>query len=314
MKATIGTDLQGVCTKMQPQVNARIIPIENGGLRADFYQGLQVSINNVIESLVGDSTHKEDVFNILGLNLYSYRAQGDKNEIARCMKEAFNFDLGCAFNVTRDLEKVSQSSNAKINLVVGRYALPAAKQMEKQYGIPYIECNFYGYQGTLETLKKISEVLNKEINPKLIEQIKESILTTQRYRMLGRMLSEMKPSISAFGDIDKLQGIDAIAKEIGFAVSNKCCTHSLKRSVKESFNVITTNTEAKRLEIISSLHHQLVFADDITLTLLDETNTALAYSAPIIYKSQRCTHISFMGLRGMDYILEFVDEYIKTLR
>ena len=53
-----------------------------------------------------------------------------------------------------------------------------------------------------------------------------------------------------------------------------------------------------------------MLGDDISLYLCDESCEKVVTAFPLIRSKQIAEHMPFMGIRGMDYLLEAVDRYI----
>lgn len=58
--------------------------------------------------------------------------------------------------------------------------------------------------------------------------------------------------------------------------------------------------------------HALVLADDVALAQCDACNTKLRLSAPYLKGAQIATHLPFMGERGADYLLEYINSYFSA--
>ena len=78
-------------------------------------------------------------------------------------------------------------------------------------------------------------------------------------------------------------------------------------------DITTLNSERERIELFKNKNNQLIIADDVTLRMANDTNVKLRASMPIVYGSQVANHIPLIGIKGMDYFLEYVDQYLQTL-
>ena len=72
-------------------------------------------------------------------------------------------------------------------------------------------------------------------------------------------------------------------------------------------------SEKERLDLLRSLHHQLILADDPSLTVCPPDNVTLRFAMPVTRGAQVARHLPMMGLRGADFIAEAVEEYLQTL-
>lgn len=263
--------------------------------------------------MLGEKTEKKDnTYNILGASLYSYRIKSDINEIKDLMKESFNYEAIATMCVDTGEDIIRKSVSAKLNIVLSFEALELAKYMEENYDIPYIYGGPYGYKNTLEWLKNISKIINVSVNSSLTKRIMERTMVIKHYRMYLMMLKNYKPTVSIYTEYDKLIGFRKIVEEFGFNIDSAICSHSLKGINEE--NIITLNSEKERIDIFNEKNHQLIIADDITFKMVDNTNVKFRASMPVVYGSQVANHMPLVGIRGMDYFLEYMDWYLQTLR
>ena len=129
--------------------------------------------------------------------------------------------------------------------------------------------------------------------------------------MYKRMLKNSKPTMSIYSEYDRLLGFRKISEEIGFNIDSFICNHSIKDI--DDKDITTLNSERERIELFKNKNNQLIIADDVTLRMANDTNVKLRASMPIVYGSQVANHIPLIGIKGMDYFLEYVDQYLQTL-
>lgn len=312
VSAIIGTDLKGVCRAIQPKVSTKLYALENGGFRGDYSNGIKIAYESLFHKMLGEKTEKiKGTYNILGASMYTYRMRSDINEIKDLMKESFDYDVIATLSVDTSENIIKNSVKAELNIVTSFEALPLAKHMEENYDIPYIYGAPYGYSGTSEWLNEISEIISTPINIEMKQKVMKRIMSIKHYPMYKRMLKIFKPTMSIYSEYDRMLGFKKIAKEIGFNIDSYVCNHSIK-GINDD-NVTTLNSEKERIDLFSKKNHQLIISDDITLRMTDSTNKKFRASMPIVFGSQIANHMPLIGLKGMDYFLEFVDDYIQNL-
>ncbi len=313
VSAIIGTDLKGVCTAVQPNVNAKLYALENGGFRGDYTIGIKSLYENLFKDIMEgkESNTIDNTYNILGASSYSYRIKSDINEINRLMEESFNYKVIATLCVDTNEESISNSINAKLNIVLSKDALPLANYMKESYGIPYIYGAPYGYNGTDKWIKEISKVIEEPINGEVTHMLMERKMSIKHYAMYKMMLKKHKPTISIYSEHDRIIGFSTIANELGFTIDSCISNHNIKDIEDEKIRVL--EKEKDRIDLFKSKNNQLILSDDITLRIVNNTNTTFRVSMPLIYESQIATHMPMIGIRGMDYFLETVDRYIQTL-
>ena len=312
VSAIIGTDLKGVCRAISPKVSAKLYALENGGFRGDYTTGIKIAYDTLFKNMLGEKTEKLDnTYNILGASLYSYRMRSDINEIKELMKNSFNYDVIGTLCVDTSEEVIRNTVKAKLNIVISFEALELAKYMKEVYDIPYIYGAPYGYTGTLEWLKQISQTIDVSIDNKVTQELMKRIMNIKHYPMYKRMLKNSKPTRSIYSEYDRLLGFRKISEEIGFNIDSFICNHSIKDIGDK--DITTLNSERERIELFKNKNNQLIIADDVTLRMANDTNVKLRASMPIVYGSQVANHIPLIGIKGMDYFLEYVDQYLQTL-
>lgn len=312
VSAIIGTDLKGVCRAISPKVSAKLYALENGGFRGDYTTGIKIAYDTLFKNMLGEKTEKLDnTYNILGASLYSYRMRSDINEIKELMKNSFNYDVIGTLCVDTSEEVIRNTVKAKLNIVISFEALELAKYMKEVYDIPYIYGAPYGYTGTLEWLKQISQTIDVSIDNKVTQELMKRIMNIKHYPMYKRMLKNSKPTMSIYSEYDRLLGFRKISEEIGFNIDSFICNHSIKDI--DDKDITTLNSERERIELFKNKNNQLIIADDVTLRMANDTNVKLRASMPIVYGSQVANHIPLIGIKGMDYFLEYVDQYLQTL-
>jgi nitrogenase molybdenum-cofactor synthesis protein NifE len=75
------------------------------------------------------------------------------------------------------VSKIEEMGSAHINLVLREEGKKAAEELKERFGTPYLFGRPYGYKGTEDWLKRISETLKIDLNQEFInkEQKKENM-------------------------------------------------------------------------------------------------------------------------------------------
>lgn len=310
----IGTDMKGICHYMQEEVKARLIPIETGGFKGDYSLGLKNGWSLITKEICkkGDNADN-NLFNILGASPYNYRIKSDVKEIKTLMKDAFDLECNVVLGMDASIDELENMGKACINLVIQEEALEAAKYMEEHFGIPYVYGAPYGYKGTKSWLTKISEKIGKDIDFALVKELQERIMECAEYKMYAMMYANKKttPASVIVGEYDTVCGLADAMSEVFLPVVLKLCNHSV--AGLEENTIKHPQTEKEKIDLIKDAPKTLVFGDDVTLHVANDNCTKVIASAPTISRPQIATHLPFMGIRGMDYILEQVETYYNNL-
>lgn len=313
ISAVIGTDMRGVCHYMQGKVNARLLSLEGGGLKGDYTVGLTDAYNLMANELPNENfTRQDKTYNILGASAGSFRIRSDLWELEDLMSHAFTAKRIATFGLGSSIDELAVSSEACLNLVIRAEALPAAKIMEQRFGIPYIYNAPYGYKGTMEWLRNIEPYIGTSINMKVAGNLKKKEMNTMQIRRYINMYNNT-PTATIVGDYDLVLGLAEFMRSIGIDVDNMICSHSMKHIDEPNPIIKNYKTEKARLDILRNIKNQIIFADDVSLHVCSDTNTKLCVSFPFIKHTQIAEHLPLMGIRGADYIMESVQNYLYKL-
>lgn len=313
--AVIGVDLKGVCSYMQPQVEARLFAFEQGGFRGDYSIGLKEAYAGLVRELAKDTEEKEEnTYNILGASLWSYRMRSDIWELTDLLERGFGLKKHACLCADTSLDEIETMGSARLNIVVNSLAVPAAKSMEERFGIPWILKLPYGYKDTLDWLLEIGKIIGKPLEKRLELQLREKMRMAMQYQMYGRMLKQDKMKAVLLGEYDTVTGLSSFLKSLGMMVEREVCTHSLRGIEDPKEEVTYLMTEKEKIDLMKSLHRTFVLADDTMMKLCGDDNTCLRITSPVTEGMVYARHLPFAGMRGADYLLEFVERYYQSLR
>lgn len=209
----IGTDLSALCSELQPKYpNTLLLPFGQGGFKSLSHQGVQDALMRLVKFLPR-KTEKTSLptFNIIGSCADLFRFQADAQEITRVMQGTFDMQPLCVLTSDTSVEKTREMGGAHINLVLRREGAPAAKQLQKQFGTPYLPGRPYGIRGTLQWIQSIAELLHILPDRRFLDSQKAesdrilgSALPMLRYRV--RQSAE-KMLLSVGGHADVVRGV-----------------------------------------------------------------------------------------------------------
>ncbi len=312
--AVIGTDIAGVCRYMQDEVNARLISFEEGGFRGDYTYGLKSVYRMLAKEVIQPTDEKEKVFNILGASLGAWRMRSDVWEIQQLMKEAFGWDCHFTMGMECNVKDIETAGKASLNLVIRNEALQAAEIVKDKCGTPYVYGAPYGYRGTLEWLKEISQTIGQEINPALLKRLEEKIRRlTPMGGPMAMGLTREKPKAHLQADYDTLLGFKQAMTELDIDVADMICSHSLKSIEAADAQIKHYPKEKDRINLFKTVKNRWCLGSEEMERYCDEDNFFTLISAPFISRSQTSTHLPFMGEKGMDYLIELKNELNKKI-
>jgi nitrogenase molybdenum-cofactor synthesis protein NifE len=313
--SVIGTDIAGVCSYMQQETKAKLIPVDTGGFKGDYTTGLRRGFGLVAETFCTQpAPEKKPCYNILGAAPNHYRVKSDLWEIKDLMQQAFGYQPHAVLGLSCEGEQLRTAGIASINLVMQAEALLAAQYLEKRYGTPYLYGAPYGYTGTMKWLEQIGKALSLPISPQLTAKLQKRRMQSAGYKMYAAMYAQKKnkPNAVLIGSYDQIVGFSAVMDEISLPVSLKICSHSLaeiRSSGLETDGILSPADEKEKIALLKGVKHSLVLGDDISLYLCADSCEKVTTAFPLVQHSQIAEHLPFMGIRGMDYLLESAERY-----
>lgn len=310
--AIIAADLEGVKFLLQDKINAKIITYSHGCFVGDYSLGIRDALTSLSEIIKEPTTCEKSGYNIIGAIGDNYRNSSDINAIKELMKESFDIDPIAIFPKT-SITDIENCGNAKVNLVLRTEGLALAKHMKEKYGVPYIDGCPYGYAGTKNWLTKISEEINIPINKEVVSRLDEKITDCTIYRMYGIMY-KITLSAKIFANYDVCNGVgDFLKNELFFNDVEKYASHSLSHLENINEDVVSLTEESKKKEILKEANDIFLLSDDETFTLANDSVTKMRIATPVTKWKPIATHMPFMTEKGADYILEYVEFYLKEL-
>jgi len=156
----IGEDIEAVCKKTEAHLGIRVIPVLAPGFVGPKHLGNRIAGEVLLRHVIGTgeppvTTHHD--INIIG----EYNIAGDLWLVEPLLEKA-----GCRIlsRITGDstFEEITWAHRAKLNVVVcSRALVNVAKEMKRQYGIPYVEVSFFGNTEIAKALRSIAHELMK---------------------------------------------------------------------------------------------------------------------------------------------------------
>lgn len=305
----IGTDIAGICDSLQSKVQSRLIPVNTSGLGADYSAGLRKIYLQLAELFVQpDAAKQSKRYNILGASPLHYRAESDICEIARLLREGFDYELLHCFAMNTTTEALAELGSAELNIVLTNEAVPCAEYLQSVTGTPFVYLPPYGYSQTTEFLKSVAAVINKPVKEAVLQRLEEK---NRRLKMLlsSPLMSRTPGTVFLKGDYDTVKGLGAFFKELRFNVAHSVCAHKITGAAAEGIEYF--KEEKEYLQLLKDIHHCLVLADEDTIAKADATNFKICVSHPCFSHRTIANHLPFMGEWGADMLFEYIQQYVN---
>ncbi|WP_315122034.1 nitrogenase component 1 [uncultured Clostridium sp.] len=295
----IGTDLVAICEELQSEYpNVTLLPFGYGGFDICGHRGVQEALLLLAKTLPKDiGKTQEPTFNIIGSCADLFRFHADAEELIRIMNGAFGMEKLCIMTSDTSVEQIENMGGAHVNLVIRQEGEPAAKQLKKVFGTPYLLARPYGVEGTLAWIYKIAKISGLTPNNSFMESEKEKIMnqTSLAIRIFEHIKREHpeEAKISLGGHRDVVKGILSYAEE-ELSLDRGTCWCDCESMASEE---IPCFLESEWMQAIISKKKGLLMASGEALKWANR-NMELQISNPDIKWRLNPYESPFMGFRG----------------
>jgi nitrogenase molybdenum-cofactor synthesis protein NifE len=184
----IGEDIEAVCRRAEAEIGIPVIPVNAPGFLGPKNLGNRIAGEVLLDYVIGTGNLpsslnlREDdvVINLIG----EYNIAGDLWLVEPILKEA---GIRVLSRITGDstFEEITYAHKAKLNVVVcSRALINVAREMERRYGIPYVEVSFFGKTEMSKAMRLIASNFKSDL--KLADKI-ESIIDREEKRLAERL-------------------------------------------------------------------------------------------------------------------------------
>ncbi len=155
-----GEDIGAVCKRAENELTIRVIPVNAPGFVGPKNLGNRIAGEALLEHVIG--TGESPVTTHADINLIGeYNIAGDLWLVEPLLARA---GIRILSKITGDstFEEITWAHQAKLNVVVcSRALINVAREMERKYGIPYVEVSFFGSTEVAKALRSIRDGLNR---------------------------------------------------------------------------------------------------------------------------------------------------------
>ncbi|MDD4272641.1 MAG: nitrogenase iron-molybdenum cofactor biosynthesis protein NifE [Desulfobacter postgatei] len=168
----IGDDVDAVCRQVEKETNIPVIAVHSEGFKGtkkDGYKAACDALFSLIERNKAPRVTIPDSINILGeFNI------GGETWIIKKYYEAMGVKVVSVITGDGRVDEVMQARNAALNVVQCSGSVThLAKQMEKEYGIPFIRVSYFGIEDTSDALYQVAVHFKK--TPEILKKTRELI-------------------------------------------------------------------------------------------------------------------------------------------
>ncbi len=155
-----GEDIDTVCKRAGNELGIRVIPVNAPGFVGPKNLGNRIAGEALLEHVIG--TGETPVLTHTDINLIGeYNIAGDLWLVEPLLARA-GIRILSKITGNSTFEEITWAHQAKLNVVVcSRALINVAGEMERTYGIPFVEVSFFGSTEIAKALRKIAEMLQK---------------------------------------------------------------------------------------------------------------------------------------------------------
>ncbi|HMK60047.1 MAG TPA: nitrogenase iron-molybdenum cofactor biosynthesis protein NifE [Dissulfurispiraceae bacterium] len=173
----IGEDIEAVCKKAESSIGIRVIPVNAPGFVGPKNLGNRIAGEVLLEHVIG--TGEPPRITSADINLIGeYNIAGDLWLVEPVLRKA---GINILSRITGDstFDEITYAHRAKLNVVVcSRALINVAKEMERKYGIPYVEVSFFGKTEMSKALRAICKGVSPYA-PTAVEAIEQVIASEE---------------------------------------------------------------------------------------------------------------------------------------
>ncbi len=164
----IGDDIVSIARIASEKHGIPVIAFECAGFRGKNQNfGHKIATKTLMQlmedGMKEEGTGKEKIISN-GLNLIGDFNRADAKALER-MLEGIGLRVLCSFTAGSNLQRLKSMKYARLNVVqCSKSSIQLAEFMEETLGTPYVEANFFGIKNCVESLKRIAEYFDIDVD------------------------------------------------------------------------------------------------------------------------------------------------------
>jgi nitrogenase molybdenum-cofactor synthesis protein NifE len=308
----IGDDVDAVCRQVEEETRIPVIPVHSEGFKGtkkDGYKAACDALFNLIRRNPAPAPIPRSI-NILGeFNI------GGETWIIKKYYESMGIKVVSVITGDGRVDEVMQAGTAALNVVQCSGSVThLAKQMEEEYGIPFIRVSYFGIEDTSDALYRVAEFFKD--TPEIMEKTQD--LVSKEVRTIIPYLENVKQDLAgkkaaiyvggAFKAFSLIKALKTIGMEVILAGS--------QTGTKEDYEVLKVmcNPGTVILDDANPLElAKYVIEKDADLFIGGVKERPIAYKMGIGF----CDHnherkIPLVGFEGMENFAREVHETVTS--
>lgn len=155
----IGTDFHAIAEVIESQTGIPTFGIDTNGMHSYICGAGQAYVEIVKRFTSTGIPKRTKSVNVLGATPLDYSVNGSVDSIRTRLTEA-GFEVLSVWAMGSTLEEMKQAGAAEVNLVISCTGLPAAKELQKKFGTPYVVGVPMGDQFAAVVVKALDKAVN----------------------------------------------------------------------------------------------------------------------------------------------------------
>ncbi len=317
----IGEDIEAVCKKAEAALGVRVVPVNAPGFVGPKNLGNRIAGDVLLDYVIGTGEpslappvlpldkgrSEEGLINLIG----EYNIAGDLWLVEPLLKKS---GVNILSRITGDstFKEITYAHRASLNVVVcSRALINVAKEMQRKYGIPYVEVSFFGKTEMSKALRAIKKGLSSSVS--ISGKIDKSIADEEsrlRERLKAYAHLKGKKAVLYTGGVKSWSFISALV-DLGIevvAVGTKKSTFEDEEKMKEILGHDAPLTEdvtpGKLLRLMNDKNADILIAGGRNQYL------AVKHGIPFVDVNQE-RHTAYSGYDGLVNLAEQISNSMR---
>jgi light-independent protochlorophyllide reductase B subunit len=157
----IGEDIEAICRNMQPEINAKLIPIMAGGFRGNSYAGMDLGLEALFSFIKKSDLKASNSVNIIAPQANLNPTWWADLNWVKTVLETLGIKVRTVLSHNTSIEEIETAAEASANILLSHDAgYGFAKKMEQIHGVPLILGDIpvpIGMKNTAQWLRALGE-------------------------------------------------------------------------------------------------------------------------------------------------------------
>lgn len=297
----IGTDYQALARLLAKKINLPVLTFDTNGI--DYYDiGASKAFLEIARNFIKPvSVKNESGVNIIGATPLDILNNSQINKLTTLLISTGYKTISC-WAMGSSLDDITNSAQAKLNIVISHVGLEAAKYMESNYGIPYLTGIPIGRHPTIEFCSKIRSLLGLDVNVNLNTREIEPLVS--KYAKNALVIGEQLLSNAVR---------DCLRYDLNITEVKVASFFRMYQSCMEQGDILLEG-EIALTNLAREHHFDVIIGDPLFKSLLDPSENSHFVSFPHIAVSSRLyweNDLDFIGEEGLYYFKEKIFDSVK---